>query len=60
MREMIMSRMALSGRSFKLYRHFFGEHGESFYDISEDKKRYDKYTKVWKDYGITTRGAAIK
>ncbi|MBQ6701556.1 MAG: hypothetical protein IJN17_01205 [Clostridia bacterium] len=51
---------SMSGRSYKLYRHFFGEHGESYYDIAEDKKRYDKYTQVWKDYGIYTRGAAIK
>ena len=50
---------SMSGRSYKLYRHFFGEHGESFYDITEDKKRYDKYTEVWKEYGVTTRGASI-
>ncbi len=51
---------SMSGRSDKLYRHFFGEHGESFYDITEDKKRYDKYTEVWKEYGVYTKGSAIK
>ncbi len=51
---------SMSGRSDKLYRHFFGEHGESFYDITEDKKRYDKYTEVWKEYGVYTKGSSIK
>ena len=50
---------ALSGRTDMMYKHFFGIDSICYYDTSKEIERHNKFTEVWNEYGVVSKGSKV-